>query len=142
MFEQIMSEPKQFRIPANEIVENFSRSGGKGGQNVNKLSTKVELRWNVSASLAFNDIEKERIKLALKNRINNDGEFVIFCQEERSQAQNRERAFEKLNEMVEAALVVEKERKPTKPTRSAKERRMDEKTRVARKKQERRRVDW
>ncbi len=120
---------KKYLIPEKEISESFSRSSGKGGQNVNKVSTKVELRWNVDASSAFSEEDKEKIKQALGNRMSKNGDLIITAEEERSQLQNRQRAMEKLNKLVEEALKTEKERVPTKPTRSSKERRLEEKRR-------------
>jgi ribosome-associated protein len=134
--EEMKKEEKKF-VPDEEISEIFSRSSGRGGQNVNKLSTKVEVRWNVDASMTFTPEEKEKIKQALANRINKEGELIVVSQEERSQMQNRERAIEKLNKLVEAALVPEKERKPTKPTKASKERRLEEKRRIGEKKKQR-----
>ncbi len=125
---------QKFLIPEKEISESFSRSSGKGGQNVNKVSTKVELRWNVDASSAFSEENKEKIKQALANRISKNGDLIITAEEERSQLQNRQRAMEKLNKLVEEALKPEKERVPTKPTRSSKERRLEEKRRQGEKK--------
>ncbi len=124
-------------IPENEITEQFSRSGGSGGQNVNKLSTKAEVRWNVESSAAFSDEEKEKIKQVLGNRINKEGELIITSQEERSQLQNRGRAIERLNNLVSDALIPEKERVATKPTRSSKERRLEAKKRQGEKKKQR-----
>ena len=121
-------------VPESEISEQFSRSGGKGGQNVNKLSTKAEVRWNVDESKAFNNEEKEKIKGILSNRINKKRELVIVSQEERSQLQNRERAIERLNNLVKSALIPKKKRKATKPTRISKERRLEEKRRLSEKK--------
>ena len=137
------SEKRQkFLIPGREISESFSRSSGKGGQNVNKVSTKVELRWNVDASAAFTEKEKEQIKKASGNRISKEGDLIITSQEERSQIQNRQRAMEKLNKLVEEAIRPEKERVPTKPTRSSKERRLEEKKRQGeRKKQRSKKID-
>ncbi len=122
-------EYQQKSVPESEISEQFSRSGGSGGQNVNKLSTKAEVRWNVDASAAFTDEEKEKIKQVLNNRINKEGELLVVSQEERSQLQNRERAIERLNNLVNDALIPEKERKATKPTAGSKERRLETKKR-------------
>jgi len=134
--EEMDKKEKKF-VPDEEISEKFSHSSGRGGQNINKLSTKAEVRWNVDASMAFTPEEKEKIKQILANRINKEGELIIVSQEERSQMQNRERAIEKLNKLVEAALVPEKERKPTKPTKASKERRLEEKRRIGEKKKQR-----
>ncbi len=131
--EQTTGKPK-YLIPEKEISESFSRSSGKGGQNVNKVSTKVELRWNVDVSAAFSEEEKDKIKKALTNRISKTGDLIITVQDERSQIQNRERAMEKLNKLVEEALTPEKERVPTKPTIGSKERRLGEKKRQGEKK--------
>lgn len=130
-------EDAQKLVPENEITEQFSRSGGSGGQNVNKLSTKAEVRWNVESSTAFTDEEKEKIKQVLENRINKEGELIIASQEERSQLQNRERAIERLNNLVSGALIPEKERIATKPTRSSKERRLEAKKHQGEKKKSR-----
>jgi len=134
--EEMKKEEKKI-VPDEEISEKFSRSGGRGGQNVNKLSTKAEVRWNVDASMVFTPEEKEKIKDILGKRINKEGELIVVSQEERSQMQNRERAIERLNKLVEAALIPEKERKPTKPTKASKERRLEEKKRIGEKKKQR-----
>lgn len=122
-----MTESRKSLVPISEISEHFSRSSGKGGQNVNKLSTKAEVRWNIDTSEKFTPEEKEKIKLVLANKINKKGDLFVVSQEERSQLQNRERAIERLNNLIESALAPEKERVPTKPTISSKERRLEEK---------------
>lgn len=120
-----MNQPK--RVPESEIKEQFVRGGGPGGQNVNKVATKVELRWNVEASSAFTAEEKQKLKEVLKNRINKKGELIVSSQEERLQAQNRERAMGVMQELVARALEPEKERVATQPTKGSKERRLEEK---------------
>ncbi|PIS35425.1 MAG: aminoacyl-tRNA hydrolase [Parcubacteria group bacterium CG08_land_8_20_14_0_20_38_56] len=125
---------KKYLIPEKEISEAFSRSSGKGGQNVNKVSTKVELRWNVDASAVFSEEEKGEIKNFLKNRLTKKGDLIITSQKERTQFQNREIAQARLNELVAQALKPEKERTPTKPTIASKEKRLEEKKRRSEKK--------
>ena len=129
-----MKEEKKYIVPESEISEQFSRSGGKGGQNVNKLATKAEVRWSVDASMSFTPEEKEKIKEVLGKRINKEGELIVVSQAERSQKHNRERAFERLNNLVETALMPEKERVATKPTFASKEHRLEEKKRLGEKK--------
>jgi len=133
---------KTKKVPQSEIVEQFARSGGRGGQNVNKRSTKVELRWNVSQSTAFSDEEKERIEQVLENRINNEGDLIIVSQEERTQGQNRIRAIERLNNLVSSALIPEKERIATSPTRGSKERRLSSKKQIGDKKRLRKKINY
>lgn len=129
------SEIKAFTIPESELSITFARSGGPGGQKVNKTNSKAVLKWNVGASAAFNDEQKALIRTKLVNRINTEGEVVIHNSEERSQGQNREGAIRTLNELVARALQVDAERVATRPSRGSKERRMDEKTKEGRKKQ-------
>ena len=128
-----INQPK--RVPESEVKEQFVRGGGPGGQNVNKVATKVELRWNVEASAAFTPEEKQKIKEVLKNRINKKGELIVASQEERSQAQNRERAMAVLGELVARAVEPEIERVATKPTKGSKERRLEEKKKQGEKRQ-------
>lgn len=104
-----------------------SRSSGPGGQNVNKVNSKVELRFNVQQSNSLSDMEKQHIIVRCKNRINNDGEIIVTAQVERSQLQNKEQALKKFFMLIEAALKPVKKRKPTKPSRSSIEKRLKNK---------------
>ena len=109
----------------HELDEKFVTAGGPGGQNVNKVATAVQLRWNVKASHAFDDEQKWMIRRALANRINEAGELVLFIQTYRSQARNREEARERLVEMLEKALVRPRRRVATKPSKAQKQRRLE-----------------
>ena len=115
----------------------FSRSGGPGGQNVNKVNTKVTLRLKVSELSGLNEAELERVKTILANRISNDGEIVIVSDEERSQRINLERAYFRLEALIVAAAKLPKVRRPTKPSKAAKEKRLQAKKRQGMKKAER-----
>ncbi len=129
--------PNQIEIPESELVIDFVRSSGKGGQNVNKTSTKAQLRWNVDASAVFTPEQKQIIKEALAGRLNLAGEIIVMSQEERSQLQNKEHVIERLRSLVAEALIPEKERIATRPSRGSKERRLSEKKQVSRTKESR-----
>lgn len=113
----------------HELEEKFVTAGGPGGQNVNKVATAVQIRWNVKKSHAFDDEQKWMIRRALANRINEEGELVLFIQTHRSQARNRDEARERLVEMIEKALVRPKKRVATKPSKAQKQRRLEGKAR-------------
>jgi ribosome-associated protein len=109
----------------HELEEKFVTAGGPGGQNVNKVATAVQIRWNVKKSSAFDDEQKWMIRRALDNRINDAGELVLFIQTHRSQARNREEARERLVELLEKALVKPKRRVATRPSKAQKQRRLE-----------------
>lgn len=127
-------------IPEDECEVSFSRSGGPGGQNVNKVNTHVHLKWRFDQSERLDESQVETIRAKLHNRINNDGYLVVDCQKTRSQNENRAIALERLNELVNDALTPEKERRATKPTKASKVRRKEDKQRNKRKKELRRDV--
>ena len=137
--ENLHFSPKDL-IPEDEIEFQFSRSSGKGGQNVNKVETKVEIHWNINNSKAFSEEEKEKIKQSLAKRINQEGDLIIRSEEERSQLKNRRIALEKLNEMIKEALKPEEERISTKPSKAIKERRLKEKKLISEKKKLRQKI--
>lgn len=130
------------RIPASEYTIEFARSGGPGGQNVNKVSSKAQLRWNVGASAVLNDEQKMRVREKLANRLTNNDEILVTAEDERSQAQNREQVIARFQEMIVQALVIPKKRRPTKPTRSSKEKRLQSKKITSERKKMRKNSDW
>jgi len=109
----------------HELEEKFVTAGGPGGQNVNKVASAVQIRWNVKKSHAFDDEQKWMIRRALANRINDEGELVLFIQTHRSQVRNREEARERLVELIEKSLVKQKKRVATKPSKAQKQRRLE-----------------
>lgn len=121
-----------------EVSYKTSRSGGKGGQNVNKVSTKVELLFNIADSVLFIDEEKETLLRKLQSRFNKDGLVQVVCDEERSQYLNKEIALEKLAALLAGALIKQKVRKPTKVSKGAKLERLGNKRIQSEKKQSRR----
>lgn len=122
-----------------EVIYKTSRSGGKGGQNVNKVSTKVELLFSVQYSSLFNENEKALINSRLQSRFNRDGFVQVVCDEERSQYLNKEKALEKLNALLAKALQVDKPRKATKISRAVKTARAENKRQHSAKKESRKR---
>ena len=120
-----------------ELNFKTSRSSGSGGQNVNKVSTKVELRFNVVNSLLLTDDEKDRVLEKLKNRISSEGILIISSDTERTQLRNKKKVIEIFLELLEKSLKKPKKRIKTKPSRASKEKRLKEKKIKSDKKQSR-----
>ncbi|HEU0298811.1 MAG TPA: alternative ribosome rescue aminoacyl-tRNA hydrolase ArfB [Longimicrobium sp.] len=114
-------------IPRAELTYRATRSGGPGGQHVNTSSSRVELAWDVGASPSLTDEQRALIRTKLANRINSEGVLLLTGSESRSQHQNREAVTARFVELLAQALVVPKKRKKTKPSRAAKEARLQEK---------------
>ena len=117
----------QVSIPLAEVDIQAIRAQGAGGQNVNKVSSAIHLRFDIDAS-SLPDIYKERLKQLSDQRISGDGVIVIKAQRFRSQDKNREDALDRLRELVKAVAVTQKKRRPTKPSRNSQKKRVDRKT--------------
>jgi ribosome-associated protein len=129
-------------VPMREIQLTFARSQGPGGQNVNKVSSKAQLRWDIWSSEAYSSDEKIRLTRELAPYLTWKNEVVLQSDETRSQLQNKERVIRKLNQLVEKALTPVKLRVPTKPSRGAKERRIENKKLHGQKKKRRSVIDF
>ena len=111
-------------VPRAELTYRATRSGGPGGQHVNTSSTRVELAWDVGASPSLSDEQRARIQEKLANRINGEGVLLLAASEHRSQHQNKEEVTSRFVELVRQALVVQKARRKTRPTRASREARL------------------
>ena len=117
----------KFNIPTQEIEYQFARSSGPGGQNVNKVNSKAILFWDVEANTSLPKGVIERMKASFSSRLNNDGRLIIQSDRFRDQPQNIRDCQERLKEMILSVWFPPKKRRPTKPTRASKERRIKEK---------------
>lgn len=137
-----MIEVGPIRIPESELVERFVRSAGPGGQNVNKVATAVELRFDIAGSPALPEPVRERLLARRDRRVTSEGVLVLSAQRFRTQERNREDARERLAAFVEAGLRAPKKRVATRPTKASKERRLAGKRERSTIKQGRTRRDW
>lgn len=128
-------------IPDSEINLHYVRAQGAGGQNVNKLSSAAHLRFDIKAS-SLPDLHKERLLQLKDRRISNDGVIVIKAQRFRTQEQNREDALNRLAELIRKAGTVYKARRPTKPSKASKQKRLESKTRRGQVKALRGKIDY
>ena len=117
----------RLELPVAELSLRFSHSGGPGGQNVNKVETRVELRFDLVGSKALSDAQKERLQERLATRITRSGELIVRADKHRERGRNMEEARVRLAKLIAGALEVARPRKPTKPTRGSQRRRLESK---------------
>ena len=124
---KVLAVNDSLSIPRSELDVRVSRSSGAGGQHVNKTSSRVEIFWNIPGSRALTDEQRTRLLDKLSSRLTTEGSIRVVASDMRSQGRNRDLAEERLAELVRRSLVVPRKRKPTKPTRAAKEARLESK---------------
>jgi ribosome-associated protein len=134
----------QVSIPTSELSFRFSRSGGPGGQHVNRSETQVELLFDLAGSPSLSEADRWRARGALGSRVDSDGTLHVVSSESRSQHRNRQEAINRFQQLMASALTVRRKRRPTRPSRAAHERRLEHKQRLSDKKRLRRRrhSDW
>ncbi len=132
---------EQVIIPSREIDINAVRSQGAGGQNVNKVSTAIHLRFDIKAS-SLPDFYQEKLLKLRDSRISKDGVIVIKAQKFRTQEQNKEDALKRLKDLIKSVSILQKKRFVTKPTKGAKRKRLDSKAKRGQLKASRRKVDY
>jgi ribosome-associated protein len=130
-----------FTVPENELEYRTSRASGPGGQHVNRVSTRVEVRWNVAESPSLSSKQRELLLEKLASRIDGSGVLRVVSGKTRSQLQNKVAAVERLHALVRAALMEPRPRRKTKPPASAVEQRLGDKRRRSQAKRERRKPD-
>ena len=134
---KVLAVNDSLSIPRGELDVRVSRSSGAGGQHVNKTSSRVEIFWNIQTSRALSDEQRTRLLDKLSSRLTTEGSVRVVASDMRSQLRNRDLAEERLAELVRRALLVPRKRKPTRPTRAAKEARLETKKRHSSKKRDR-----
>jgi ribosome-associated protein len=124
-------------VPATELQASFARSGGPGGQNVNKVNSKAVLRWDLTQTQALFPTTLQRLRALARNRITDDGELILSCQVHREQSRNLEACREMLRNLILEAIKPIIPRKPTRPSAGSQRRRMEEKKQTGQKKKNR-----
>jgi ribosome-associated protein len=133
-----MNLDERFSIPDEELTWSFARSGGPGGQNVNKTNTRAILHWNLAANTSLPEMVRERLRALERNRLTTEGVLVIQSQTHRTQERNREACLERLRDLVQRAATLPRPRRATRPTFGSQQRRLQAKRQRSQTKQQRR----